>query len=126
MHRIARDLRALGDPGRLRVLHLLAVAGELCVCEIQELLAISAPTASRALRFLEDTGWVERRREGRWAHYSLSDLPAERGELRDALVSWLEGTPEGARNRELVERMRAAGGLSCSPLPVATGSEETK
>jgi len=67
--------KALGDPTRLRISHLLHSAKiELCVCEIVDSLEESQTNVSRHLRELKLAGLVKERREGRWIFYSLTDL----------------------------------------------------
>lgn len=63
--------RALGDPTRIRIVNLLA-AGELCVCDLVELLALPQPTISRHLAVLRASGLVLTRRMGRFSHYRLA------------------------------------------------------
>lgn len=70
------DLDALfkgfADPTRLRVLNAL-VAGELCVCDLVELLGIAQPAVSRHLAYLRRMGLVEATREWKFAHYRLAE-----------------------------------------------------
>ena len=63
---------AFADPTRLRVLSLLA-AGELCVCDIVEILDLPQPTVSRHLAVLRDARLVEVTREWKFAHYRLAE-----------------------------------------------------
>ncbi|HET9582010.1 MAG TPA: metalloregulator ArsR/SmtB family transcription factor [Gemmatimonadota bacterium] len=63
--------RALGDPTRVRIVNLLA-AGELCVCDLVELLGLPQPTISRHLAVLRVSGLVWTRRRGRYSHYGLA------------------------------------------------------
>jgi ArsR family transcriptional regulator len=65
--------KALADATRLRILGLL-LAGEVCVCDIHDTLAIPQPKASRHLAYLRKAGLVHARREGLWMHYRLADL----------------------------------------------------
>ncbi|HUQ79803.1 MAG TPA: metalloregulator ArsR/SmtB family transcription factor [Gemmatimonadaceae bacterium] len=60
------------DPTRLRVLNLLA-AGDLCVCDLVDLLGLPQPLVSRHLAYLRRTGLVEVRRESKYAHYRLAE-----------------------------------------------------
>ena len=73
------DLDALfkgfADPTRIRILNLLA-AGELCVCDIVDILRLPQPTVSRHLAYLRRTELVEATREARFAHYRLAE-PAD-------------------------------------------------
>jgi ArsR family transcriptional regulator len=70
--RLEALFKALGDATRLRILRLL-MAGEVCVCDIHEVLAIPQSKASRHLAYLRRTGLVSTRREGLWIHYRLAE-----------------------------------------------------
>jgi ArsR family transcriptional regulator len=63
--------RALGDATRVRIVALLA-HGELCVCHLQQALALTQPNVSQHLTVLKNTGVVESRRMGSWVHYRLA------------------------------------------------------
>jgi len=67
--------RALSDSTRLRILNLLK-GGELCVCDLVDILEVPQPTASRHLAYLRKTGLVLTRKEGHWNYYRLA--PARR------------------------------------------------
>jgi ArsR family transcriptional regulator len=71
--------RGFADPSRIRILNLL-VAGELCVCDLVDLLALPQSTVSRHLRYLHRAGLVEVSRDWKFAHYRLADpnLPVHR------------------------------------------------
>ncbi len=94
--------RALGDPTRIRIANLLA-AGELCVCDLVELLDLPQPTVSRHLAVLRASGIVQARRRGRYAYYRLAE-PASgfHASLLRAIRRDLDG-PElaGERSRAL-------------------------
>ncbi len=72
MKTFIRVMKALSDPNRVRVLKLLQ-AGELCVCEIQNVLELAQSTVSKHMKILEDAGLVDRKRQGTWMIYSLAD-----------------------------------------------------
>jgi ArsR family transcriptional regulator len=64
--------RALGDPGRVRIVNVLATSGEpVCVCHLVEPLGLSQPTVSHHLKRLTEAGLLEREQRGRWAYFSL-------------------------------------------------------
>jgi ArsR family transcriptional regulator len=63
--------RGFADETRLRILNLLA-AGELCVCDIVEILRLPQSTVSRHLAYLRRAGLVEGTREWKFAHYRLT------------------------------------------------------
>jgi arsenate reductase/ArsR family transcriptional regulator len=62
--------KALGDESRARALMALA-GGELCLCQIIELLGLSPSTVSKHMAVLHQAGLVERRKDGRWHYYRL-------------------------------------------------------
>ena len=63
----------LADPTRARILHALALAPELCVCDLALLLDLTVSALSHQLRLLRERGVVTRRKAGRIAFYSLAD-----------------------------------------------------
>lgn len=69
---VARRFRTLGEPVRLRILHLLA-SGEMTVGELVEQLEGNQPNVSKHLAILHDAGLVGRRRDGTSVLYSISD-----------------------------------------------------
>jgi ArsR family transcriptional regulator, arsenate/arsenite/antimonite-responsive transcriptional repressor len=63
--------KGFADPTRIRILSLLA-AGELCVCDIVEILDVPQPTVSRHLAYLRRAGLVDGTREWRLSYYRLA------------------------------------------------------
>lgn len=85
-----RFFRALSDETRLRILLLLSRSGELCVCELVELMDVIQPKMSRHLAYLKEAGVVRDRREGTWIHYQLHpELPAWAAEVLRATANAL-------------------------------------
>ena len=68
----ADTIKALADPTRLKILHLLKY-GELCVCEIITAMEKPQPTISHHLNILKKVGFLKWRKEGVWVYYSLSN-----------------------------------------------------
>ena len=68
------QLKALADPTRLRIAMLLS-RGELCVCDLTEVLHLPQPTISRHIAKLKSAGVVSDRRAGKWVHYQLMTDP---------------------------------------------------
>jgi len=62
--------KALADENRTRVLMFLG-GGELCVCQIIEMLGLAPSTVSKHLNILHQAGLLESRKEGRWIYYRL-------------------------------------------------------
>ena len=70
---LARLLKALADPTRLRLVSLVAAHedGEACVCDLTEPLGLTQPTISHHLKILVEAGIFTRDKRGVWAYYSL-------------------------------------------------------
>ena len=62
--------KALSDASRVRMLCALR-GGELCVCQLIELLGLAPSTVSKHLSILNQAGLVESRKVGRWVYYRL-------------------------------------------------------
>ena len=71
MRELEQVFKGLADQNRLRILNLL-LHGELCVCDIQYVLASSQPNVSRHLTYLKNAGLVLDRREGTRIYYRLA------------------------------------------------------
>ena len=84
---LARILKAIADPARLRLLSMIAAheGGEACVCDLTEPLGLSQPTVSHHLRVLVDAGLVTRDKRGVWAYFTL--VPGALDSLADVLSS---------------------------------------
>lgn len=70
---LARVLKALADPARLRLLSIVAAhaEAEACVCDLTEPLGLAQPTVSHHLKVLVDAGFLTRSKRGTWAYYRL-------------------------------------------------------
>lgn len=64
--------KAFSDPQRVRAV-LALQNGELCVCQIIELLKLAPSTISKHMTILRQAGIVKNRKEGKWVYYSLID-----------------------------------------------------
>ncbi|MFD1066598.1 ArsR/SmtB family transcription factor [Oceanobacillus locisalsi] len=69
---VSQTFKALGDPTRIRILHLL-YKKECSVNTIAETLDIRQSTVSHQLRFLKNLRLVKQRREGTTIYYSPDD-----------------------------------------------------
>jgi len=69
---LAALFKAMGDPGRVKILYALS-RQELRVCCLQTLLDMSQSAVSHQLRLLRNLRLVKFRREGRMVFYSLDD-----------------------------------------------------
>lgn len=78
----ARLFKTLCDPNRVHIVQLLT-RGEMCACQLLELLHIGQPTLSHHMKILCEGGLVLGRKEGKWMHYSLSQEGLQ--QMRDYL-----------------------------------------
>jgi len=76
--------KALADPVRVQIVDLLRRhAGEVCVCDLQDLFPITQPTLSHHLKKLRRAGIVGVERREQWAYYYV--IP----EALEELSAWL-------------------------------------
>ena len=85
--------KALADENRLRML-LALQNGELCVCQITELMGLATSTVSKHLSVLYQAGLLNARKEGRWMYYSLPGKGAPTA-AREA-VGWVRRSLAGS------------------------------
>lgn len=125
---------ALADSNRVRAL-AACLCGELCVCQIIELLGLAPSTVSKHLSILKQAGLLESRKEGRWMYYRVpdADVPAIVREALDFVRRSLEKDKQVAEDirrlkqivkmdpEELCQRQRTDSAC-CSSAP-ATRAE---
>jgi ArsR family transcriptional regulator len=94
---IASGFKALADPARVQLLHLVSSAesAEACVCDLTAALDLSQGTVSHHLRILVEAGLLERERRGTWAWYRL--VPGALTALAGTLAVPAEQEPALAR-----------------------------
>ncbi len=104
MLEIVNVFKALSDPTRLRIL-LLLQHGELCVCEVEEVLGMKQSRISRHLNILRNAGLIEARNVGRWVFYSLvnSKTNSYHRQIIDTLVKWVQDSDQVFPDREKLE-----------------------
>ncbi len=99
--------KALADPTRLRALLSLR-QGDLCLCQIVDLLEMAPSTVSKHMDLLFQAGLVERRKEGKWHFFRLAGTnasPAVREALRWALKS-LANEPDARADARKLRAVR--------------------
>jgi len=84
MNDVLHIAKALADSNRLRALMAMD-GGELCVCQLIELLGLAPSTVSKHLSILHQAGLVEARKDGRWMYYRLPGRGAPKA-VREALA----------------------------------------
>jgi DNA-binding transcriptional ArsR family regulator len=70
---VARIFKALADDTRVKVAYVLSLEGELCVCDVANIVGCTMATASHHLRLLRNLGLAKYRKEGKLVFYSLDD-----------------------------------------------------
>jgi ArsR family transcriptional regulator, arsenate/arsenite/antimonite-responsive transcriptional repressor len=84
MREMMAILRALDNENRLRIVLSLR-GGEVCLCQLIEVLELAPSTVSKHVDLLRQAGLVEMRKEGRWHYYRLAGRdasPAAREAIR--------------------------------------------
>ncbi|MGD9346939.1 MAG: metalloregulator ArsR/SmtB family transcription factor [Candidatus Aminicenantes bacterium] len=89
-----KAFRALGDKNRLAIVKMLEIK-PMCVCEITAALDLAPSTVSKHLSLLNEAGFIQDRKEGKWVNYSLvSDPSPFVAEMMQILRYALEGDSE--------------------------------
>jgi DNA-binding transcriptional ArsR family regulator len=96
--------RALGNPARLRIAAMLHT-GDLCVCQITEVLGLAPSTVSAHLRELRQAGVTTERKVGRWIYVGLADEPGARPWIESAFTA-VAGDRQITADAALVEELR--------------------
>lgn len=87
-------MKAIADPTRLRILKILQ-GGEMCVCQIIAVIALSQATISKHLFLLRAAGLIKDRRDKKWIYYSLdgSNGSPFAGTMLRNIRKWLAEDP---------------------------------
>ena len=96
--------KALAHPARLRILAMLR-GGELCVCQILEVLQLAPSTVSAHLRELRGAGLTSERKDGRWVNVSLAQESSENLGTQQVLEA-LADDPQVIADLDLVGQLR--------------------
>ncbi len=108
MREILNVTKAMADGNRLRILMSLR-DGELCVCQIVELLQLAPSTTSKHMSILRQAQLVESRKEGRWMYYRLPDNGVPRAV--QGAIAWatqhLAGVPQIVQDGKQLKKILA-------------------
>lgn len=72
--------KALADRLRLKIMYELNQRGQVCVCDLVEIVGLSQSKLSYHLKILLDANLIEREKIGTWNYYRLKE-----GEVRAVL-----------------------------------------
>ena len=99
MQNLISQLKALSDTNRFRIVMMLKNR-PLCVCELLEVLEIAGGTLSNHLKILKNAGLINRKKDGRWIEYDLSDEKAR--QMIDQMEESLTDRSRIEKDRELI------------------------
>ncbi len=110
MKDVVKAMKALSDETRLRILNVL-LERECCVCEVMQALNISQTRASRNLGILHDAGFLQMRKEGLWALYSIDQdgMKAYYPSLVEAMRQSLQDDQVAALDRKRLKTAERVG-----------------
>src|SRR6516165_4951810 len=94
---LAAVFKVLANDTRLRLLHALVRAGELCVTDLADSLGMKPQAISNQLQRLSDLGILASRRDGNSIYYRLVDLCVR--SLLDQGLCLVEEVSERSRGR---------------------------
>ncbi len=100
MREMLRVTKALADLQRVRILMMLQ-PGELCVCQIVEVLGLAPSTVSKHLSILSAADLVVSRKKGRWAYFRLPE-----GDAADFVLPVLKWLSDMLENDQTIGRDR--------------------
>lgn len=108
MKQLASLFKALADESRLRILNLLMISGELCVCDIEAMTGFTQTKVSRHLLYLRNAGLLDARQQGLWMLYRpAAPRNDEHKQLLECLRAVLGSNPAARRDgRELAKNIR--------------------
>lgn len=97
---------ALADESRLRLLLALR-GGELCACQLTELIQLAPSTVSKHLFLLRNAGLLESRKAGRWVYFKRAGrgAPVVVREAMDWVDKSLRGSPAAQADARKLKRI---------------------
>jgi DNA-binding transcriptional ArsR family regulator len=103
-------LKAASDPTRVRILKMLE-SGEMCVCQVIAVLALSQSTVSKHLFLLRAAGFVKDRKDRKWIYYAIDREPGNPYAVRllKSLRKWMNDDPTIVADRERMATARELG-----------------
>ncbi len=118
MDRLVQYFRSLSEKIRLRIIMLLT-HGELCVCDIMDVLEEPQSKVSRHLSYLKHSGLITSKRVGVWIHYMLNEpndetLDAQIKFMRESL-SHLPAFKEDIAKMEILKEQKRCEGPRARP-----------
>ncbi|SFV63885.1 Arsenical resistance operon repressor [hydrothermal vent metagenome] len=66
-----KSVGALKDETRVKILSFIYKNGSMCVCDLENSFEMIQSRLSRHLKILKDAGFLQVKRDGRWAYYEI-------------------------------------------------------
>ena len=118
--------RAIGDPTRWRIVHLVFDRA-LCVCELADVLKLPQSTLSSHLRVSDRAGMLDCERRGKWLYYRVKP---ECRTLLNAVFRHFDTTPDTvpalARDAKKASTRIQCREVNCCPPPERLKSRHSK
>ncbi len=70
--RYETKFKAIADKKRLQLMYLLTQIGEICVCDLVDMMGMPQSKLSYHLKILLDAGLISRETRGTWSYYKLN------------------------------------------------------
>jgi len=87
--KLSKILNLAGNEVRLKIMYLLNVEGEMCPCDLSDVLGMTVPAISQHLRKMKDGGLTIDKKIGQTVFYSLID---ENLEILEPLFGHIQRT----------------------------------
>ncbi|HWO96847.1 MAG TPA: metalloregulator ArsR/SmtB family transcription factor [Bacillus sp. (in: firmicutes)] len=68
----ASAFKALADPKRLKLMNELCTRGQVCVCDLCEIMEMPQSKLSYHLKILMDADLITQEKKGKWNYYELN------------------------------------------------------
>ena len=122
---LARSLKALADPTRLRLISIVAAAPdqEACACDLTAPVGLSQPTVSHHLKVLTEAGFLSRTQRGTWAHFAI--VPGALESVSGLLTGITVAAPAQQVQASITEQVReryAAAALELTDISAEKGA----
>lgn len=111
--------KALADENRVRLLAALE-GGEVCVCQLIELIGLAPSTVSKHLSILRSARLIQGRKDDRWMYYRLADDQAPK--TAQMALAWLFEALDG-RERILEDKRRLEQVMKTMPRKACHGNK---
>lgn len=77
INHLSKTLSLAGNEVRLKILYLLHKEGEMCPCDLSDILSMTVPAISQHLRKMKDVQIIKDKKVGQTIFYSIIDTQKE-------------------------------------------------